>query len=141
VKPTREQFRGVFAIVMIAAGAFMLMTDEGDAAVSPYTTIGMPANDGGIVIYRPPQFSPTPITSGETSQKNALIQAREGAAAPVRIGNARVRGKTENKNGVQLKARESVSWTVNASNTPYCVVEDSDAGVIVDVVFGIGGPL
>lgn len=127
----------------------------GEAEAAPYTRLVLPYNDGGVIFCRPPVNGRTPlitpsrlIDGGSGGAVNTPVyddvrtvwmQLREGATAPVRIGNDRVSGTTGKLNGAQLKARETLSWTVALGSMPNCVVENSDAGQVLDVVYGVNG--
>lgn len=132
----------------VTAGTLLagLVVGEGSAAAVPvpYARLAFPSNDGGIIICRPPVNGATAIVTGNPADggfwdiRSVFIQVREGAAAPVRIGPSSVNGTSARKNGTQMKARETLPWDVSRGSTPYCVVEDSDAGVILDVTYGLG---
>lgn len=144
MRGTRLRVWGGF--LCLALGLLSLWIREADAAPVPYARLLLPNNDGGVIFCRGHVTGPTKIITDFTdggytdpARKvvTVLMQLREGSTAAVRIGNSRVNGTTLRLNGTQLKAREHLTWDVGVGGMPYCIVENSDAGQILDPVYGL----
>jgi hypothetical protein len=105
----------------------------------------MPANDAGVIIAPPRQFTPVQVTCGSVHQRAVLVHNpsdtdQNPSSLAVRIGTSRVRAYPANKkNGLRLPAGQTTTWDI-ANGPLYAVSEGSaDAGVTLGVICVYGG--
>lgn len=135
------------AVLAIVSGLWIVWPVGEAEAVGIPVYLLHPVNDGGVVTAPPARYGNRLVGCG-SDQKAVLIynpddtDTNPGQYA-VRVGSSRVSCVSGKKNGIRVKAGQSLPWTLAGGVTYACSEDPTDAGaggVPLGVVCAYGGP-